>query len=364
MLCAISAAAQQAPTLQTRPEPVPAQQAADTPTMQVNVKVVTLPVTVRDKHGKMITSLGKDDFTLTEDGRPQTIKYFSLDTKLPLTLGLLVDTSRSMNSVLDQERSASEKVLDQMLTDPQDRAFLIHFDKQVELLQDLTSSKDKLRAALKELETPELERSDSDDGSDSGSSRHHGGGTQLYDAVYLASNELMKKLQGRKALIILSDGVDRGSKESLSEAVEAAERAETVVYAIYLKGEEEQQRGGNGGGHHGGISFPGGGGGGWPGGGGGGNPRGGGQGRQQELHVDGKKMLTEICDKTGGRLFEAKKKDQVEGIYSEIAEELRSQYMLGYTPDKGSSSGFHAIHLAVKNKDLILETREGYYAGH
>jgi VWFA-related protein len=364
MIGAISATAQQAP-------PAPAA-AADTPTLQVNVKVVTLPVTVRDKHGKMITNLGKDDFTLTEDGRPQIIKYFNLDTKLPLTLGLLVDTSRSMSTVLDQERSASEKFLDQMLTQPDDRAFILHFDRQVELLQDITSEKDKLQKALKELEPSAP--SDSEDGSDSGSGRstRHRAGTQLYDAIYLASNELTKKLQGRKALIILSDGVDRGSKESLSEAVEAAERAETVVYAIYIKGEEEPHQGGmgNGGGHRsGGMGYPGGGG--WPGsGGGGGNSGGGngggrgGQGREQEPHVDGKKMLTEICDKTGGRVFEAKKKDQVDGIYSQIAEELRSQYMLGYTPDKQSSSGFHAIHLAVKNKDFTVQTREGYYAGH
>ncbi len=375
-LGAMSVAAQQ-PAAPAQQPAAPAGQAAgataqepDTPTLEVNVKVVTLPVTVRDKHGKLITNLGKDDFILTEDGRPQTIKYFNLDTKLPLTLGLLVDTSRSMSSVLDQERSASEKFLDQMLTDPQDRAFLIHFDYQVELLEDVTSSKDKLRAGLKELEVGS-ERSDSDDGTDSGSRRHRGG-TQLYDAIYLASNELMKKLQGRKSLIILSDGVDRGSKESLAEAVEAAERAETVVYAIYLKGEQEQQPHGGNGGHRGGGypggGYPGGGsGGGWPGSGGGSGGRGGqggGQERLPESHVDGKKMLTEICDKTGGRVFEAKKKEQVDAIYAQIAEELRSQYMLGYTPDKGSSSGFHAIHLAVKNKDLVVETREGYYAGH
>jgi VWFA-related protein len=368
-ICAVaqqSGAPAQAAAPQTQAVP-------DTPTIQMNVKVVTLPVTVRDKHGKLITNLGKDDFTLTEDGRPQTIKYFELDTKLPLTLGLLVDTSRSMSSVLDQERSASEKFLDQMLTDPKDRAFLIHFDRQVELLQDLTDSKDKLRAALKELE-PGSDRSDSGDGTDSGSSqisRHHGG-TQLYDAVYLASNELMKKLQGRKALIVVSDGVDRGSKVGLSEAVEAAERAETVIYAIYIKGEQEPaMHNGHGGGRQGGGSpggggWPGGGsGGGWPGGGsGGGRGSQGGQGREQESHVDGKKMLTEICDKTGGRVFEAKKKEQVDAIYAQIAEELRSQYMLGYTPDKQSSSGFHAIHLGVKTKDLTVQTREGYYAGH
>src|ERR1035438_5683806 len=188
-------------------------------TVAVDVKVVTLPVTVRDKHGKIIRDLTKDDFTLQEDGHPQTIKYFSQDTNLPLTLGLLVDTSRSQTGVLEAERNASRSFLEQMLVQPKDKAFLIHFDREVELLQDLTSSREKLQAALELLKMPsDRERSndpnDSDD-SRSGSGSHHQGGTQLYDAVYLASNELMKKQQGRKALIILSDGVDRGSKTYL-----------------------------------------------------------------------------------------------------------------------------------------------------
>ena len=184
-------------------------------TIAVDVKVVTLPVTVRDKHGKIIRDLTKDDFTLQEDGRPQSIRYFSQDTNLPLTLGLLVDTSRSQTNVLDAERSASRSFLEQMVVQPKDKAFLIHFDREVELLQDLTSSREKLQSALDLLKTPsDRERSndpnDSDD-SRSGSGSHHSGGTQLYDAVFLASNELMKKQQGRKALVFLSDVVDSGS---------------------------------------------------------------------------------------------------------------------------------------------------------
>src|SRR5271157_6330738 len=201
-------------------------------TISVDVKVVTLPVTVRDKHGKIIRDLTKDDFTLQEDGRPQSIRYFSQDTNLPLTLGLLVDTSRSQTNVLDAERNASRSFIEQMLVQPKDKAFLIHFDREVELLQDLTSSHEKLQAALDLLKTPSnRERSNdpsnSPSGSDSGS--HHGGGTQFYDAVFLASNELMKKQQGRKALIILSDGVDHGSKTYLESAIESAQRADTVV---------------------------------------------------------------------------------------------------------------------------------------
>ena len=169
-------------------------------TIAVNVKVVTLPVTVRDKHGKIVRDLTKDDFTLQEDGRAQTIKYFSQDSNLPLTLGLLVDTSRSQTNVLEAERNASRSFLDQMLVQSKDKAFVIHFDHEVELLQDLTSSHEKLQAALDLLKTPsDRERSnDPNDTSNSpsGSDSHHGGGTQLYDAVFLASNELMKKQSG------------------------------------------------------------------------------------------------------------------------------------------------------------------------
>ena len=171
------------------------------PTMSVDVKVVTLPVTVRDKHGQIVRNLTKDDFVLQEDGRPQVIKYFTQDTNLPLTLGLLVDTSLSQRNVLDQERNASKVFLDQMLTDAKDKAFLIHFDREVELLQDLTSSRDKLQAGLELLRTPQLDRNgggssdpQSSPGSGTGQPRmSRGAGTLLYDAIFLASDELIKK---------------------------------------------------------------------------------------------------------------------------------------------------------------------------
>jgi VWFA-related protein len=346
-------------------------------TIAVDVKVVTLPVTVRDKHGAIVRDLTKDDFTLQEDGRPQAIRYFSQDANLPMTLGLLVDTSRSLSASLEAERNASRSFLDQMLVQPKDKAFLIHFDKEVELLQDLTSSREKLQAALDLLKTPsDREHSndpkDSDD-SGSGSGSHHGGGTQLYDAIYLASNELLQKQQGRKALIILTDGVDRGSKTYLDAAIESAQRADTVVYSVYFAGARPREEGGDrdrrGGMGRGGGWPGGGGGGGWPGGGGGypggggrGGP-GGGQRHPDEPHVDGKKILERISKETGGRFFEVSKKESVGEIYSSIVEELRTQYNLGYTPDKDSApSGYHHIQLTVKKKDLTAQTREGYYA--
>jgi hypothetical protein len=239
----------------------------------------------------------------------------------------------------------------------------------------LTSSREKLQAALELLKTPsDRERSndpnDSDDSRSGGSGSHHGGGTQLYDAVYLASNELMKKQQGRKALIILTDGVDRGSKTYLESAIESAQRADTVIYSIYFADShrDEGQRRDGGAGRGGGGGWPGsgggwpGGGGGYPGGGGGGR-RGGGQRRPEEPRTDGKKILERISKETGGRFFEVSKKQTVGEIYTSIVEELRTQYSMGYTPDKDSTaSGYHHVQLAVKNKDLTVQTRDGYYA--
>jgi len=340
-------------------------------TLSVDVKLVTLPVTVRDKHGQIVRNLTKDDFVLEEDGHPQTIRYFAQEANLPLTLGLLVDTSMSQRSVLDQEKTASESFLNQMLTAAKDQAFIIHFDREVELLQDLTSSRDKLQKALASLQTPTPDRDSgggggsTPDSSPGGSRRMHGGGTLLYDAVFLASDELLKKQQGRKALIILSDGVDRGSKESLQSAIEAAQRADTVIYSIYFADNHQDHQPGGGGVGRPSVGWPGGGwpGGGGPGGGGGGGRRGGGQRPSHEARPDGKKILERISKETGGRLFEVSKKETVDKIYASIAEELRTQYRLGYTPDKANdAAGYHKVSLRAKDKNLAAQTRDGYYA--
>ncbi|MGH9501362.1 MAG: VWA domain-containing protein [Terriglobales bacterium] len=344
-------------------------------TMSVQVKVVNVLATVRDKHGKIANDLTKDDFTLTEDGREQTIKYFARETDLPLTLGLLVDTSLSQRRVLGEERSASQSFLAQMLREDKDKAFVIHFDREVELLQDMTSSHEKLQNALESLQTPEFTRTGGGGGGGGGNggggnggggpwpgsgrgSGRHGGGTLLYDSVYLASDELMQKQPGRKALIVLSDGVDMGSKESLDVAIESAQRANTIVYSILFK---DQDAYGNGGGFgRTGISIPGMGGPGMGRGGMGGPGRGG--HRFPEEHADGKKILERISKETGGRLFEVSKKEPVEQIYSQIEEELRNQYNLGYTPNReAAASGYHKIQVVAKKKDLIVQARDGYY---
>jgi VWFA-related protein len=354
------------------PLATPAATNASTTTLKVQSREVILPVTVRDHKGQAVTTLKIDDLVLHEDGRPQTIKSFARETNLPFRLGLLVDTSRSQESALPSEKTATGKFIDQMLTQTPDKAFLIHFDHEVELLQDFTASKTKLQHELDEMSTSTYsndENSQSSGDSTSGSHRRRGG-TQLYDAIYLAANELMLKQQGRKALIVLTDGVDRGSKETLNEAIDAAEKANVSVYCVYFKGEQERgQSGFNPGGRHGGGGGYPGGGGGYPGGGGGypgggrrgGNPGGG----SSEPKVDGKKILEQIAGRTGGLFFEAKKKDSFDEVYAQIGSELHAQYLLTYTPDKktdGDSDGFHKISLKAKDDKLDVITREGYYS--
>jgi VWFA-related protein len=353
---------------------------------------VVLPVTVRNKKGELVTSLKVSELTLTEDSRPQKITSFTRDTSLPFRLGLLVDTSRSMTGAMESERKAAGKFVDTMLPEKlsdkpnahTNQIFLIHFDREVELLYDFTTSRDKLHHELDEMGPSRAAQNESrntesggDNNGGNGRNGGYGGGrgqgqgqmrgrrstTQLYDAIYLASDEVMKKQEGRKALVVFSDGVDRGSKMTLNDAVDAADKAGLAVYAIYLKGEEERPAGagipGMGGGRHGGMGgggYPGGGGG-WPGGGG----RGGGGQREQE--VDGKKIMEKIAARTGGHFYEAKKKDNLEEIYGQIAEELRGQFLLTYTPDQADKEGgFHKIVLKANKDDLSVVTREGYYA--
>ncbi|MDD5543306.1 MAG: VWA domain-containing protein [Acidobacteriia bacterium] len=339
------------------------------PPISVEVKGVTLLATVRDSHGQFVRNLSKDDFLLEQDGHTQVIRYFTLESNVPLTLGLLVDTSLSQRRLLDQERRASNTFLDQMMRQDKDKAFVIHFDQEVELLQDLTSSHQDLKAALGQLQTPQSggqrgnRRPDSNDsGRDRGEFR--GAGTLLYDAIYLASHELMAKQQGRKALIILSDGADRGSRTSLDKAIESAQRADTLVYSILFKDDEPREREGGFGRERGGM------GGRWPGGGGMGRP-GGGMGRPgggqrrypQESRTDGRIILERISAETGGSLYEVSKKLPVDQIYAHIQEELRNQYSLGFTPEKVDyGPGYHMLHLATRQNGLTVQTRLGYYA--
>lgn len=321
-----------------------------------DVKVVNVLATVHDKQNKIISDLAKDDFDLAEDGRPQTIRYFSRETDIPLTLGLLVDTSLSQREVLGEERDASRRFVEKVLRPDRDQTFLIHFDHDTELLQDLTNSRDKLERALDQLELPQDARPQMRGGGGGypggggggypgGSGGRRQAGTTLYDAILLASDELMRKQQGRKALILLTDGVDNGSKEPLSSAIESAQRADTLVYSIWFTGQESQPNPFGGGGF------------------GGGRRRGGGFPPVRQMdRPDGKKILQQISRETGGGFFEVSHKMSIDQIYDRIEEELRNQYSLGYTPDRSDSvTGFRRIAVTVKNKALIVQTRQGYY---
>jgi len=355
-------------------------------TIKVDSRLVNIPLVARDDKGRLALNLKKDDFSLNVDGRPQMIRYFDLDTDLPLTLGLLVDTSGSVRNSLDEERAASTTFLGQMLATTDDKAFVIQFARSVELLQDVTNLRPKLQAALQQLDTqpPDRSRQNTQDTSSTDDTNQNqrpddrngrqgrrgggnrprrgafGAGTTLYDAVFLASDEVMSKQKGRKALVVLTDGVDRGSKEHLASAIEAAQRSDSIVYAIYFKGEQPNNREGErrgGYGRRGGVGFPGGRGGGYPGGGRGG----------QQTQVDGKKILERITQETGGRMFEVSKKETVASIFDQIGQELRSQYRLGFTPEGDTATeGYHKIDLAFTGKNqkkFTLQCRDGYYTG-
>ena len=348
----------------------------DTPTFKSEVYVVNALATVRDKHGQIVNNLTKDDFVLQVDGKPTAIKYFARESDLPLTLGLLVDTSLSQRRVLEEERTASYQFLNEVMREDRDVAFVIQFDFETDLLQDLTNSRQKLEVALDRVH---VTQPDEDAGSPGGGrsgggggypsgggggypSAHHRGGTMLYDAVFLASDELMRKQKGRKALILLTDGVDQGSKVSLDRAIETAQRADTMVYSILFSDPSAYSSGGyprggypGGMGRHGGWGGPMGGGGGPVG--GSRYPSGGSSG-----HADGKKVLQRMSKETGGRFFEVSKKESVEDIYKQVQEELRNQYSLGFSPDKSEdAANYHKIALTTKQKDLVVQTREGYY---
>jgi VWFA-related protein len=277
-------------------------------TFSADVKVVNLLAAVRDRDGKFIKDLKKEDFTIAEDGRPQTIRYFAQESNLPLAIGVMVDTSCSQIRVLEAERAASYTFLDQVLRG-EDVAFVLHFDYKVSLLQGFTSSREELATALSKLARP----------------KHCN--TLLADAIHDASEQLMKNQRGRKAFVVLSDGGDFRSKQSIGTAIEFAQRADTIIYSILFA-----------------------------------DPRSGfGLGRVVYL-ATGRSVMRRLARETGGGYFEVSRDKSIEQIYAEIEEELRNQYSIGYTPDRSDGDKrFRKITLTTKQKDLIGRTREGYY---
>jgi VWFA-related protein len=358
-----------APAPQT---PASGQQPADRPVLKTQVE---LPVVVRDKKGELVTNVAQSQLTLTQDGRAQTIQSLT-KADGPMRIGILVDTSRGMSGAMQAERKAAGDFLDAMLPDgTRNQAFLLHFDRQVELLEDFTSARDKLHGELDEMGATSNAKHDDSEGPETTgnpnteSSSRHRGDDQLYDAIYLSADELMKDKAGRKVLVIFSNGADQGSKETMNDAIDAADRAGLTIYTIFFKGEQERsynkgefprQRGG--------IGYPGSGGGGYPGGGGGypgGNPGGGKKQPEPKTSsgIDGRKIMQEIASRTGGHAYEAKHTSDLDPIYKLIGDETRAQYLLAYTPDKPDTEGnFHKVAVTASEKDWTVSVPEGYYA--
>lgn len=329
---------------------------------------VSIPVLVRDKHGAPVRGLAAADFTLSDNGHIQALNDVSGGPGAPLRVGLLFDTSRGMLRAMDSERKAAENFVGLLFgaeasgATPPVQAFLIHFDREVELIEDSTASVDKLHSDLEQLgPTQRSANAEGPETTDSESSQRNfrTGSPQLYDAIFLAASEVMKSTQGRKALIVFSNGIDRGSRESLNDAVEAAERTASPVYTIYFRGDEqrteEEMPSGR---RHGGMggSWPGSGGG-WPGGGG---HAGGGRGSRPQ-QVDGRKILQQIANRTGGLYFEARKTAELSDIYTQIASDLQGQYLVSYAPDKASGDAeFHKIEVKAAKGDVGVTAPEGY----
>jgi VWFA-related protein len=292
------------PVLVAKPAP------AQDPVFTSDVKVVSILATVRNKQGALIRDLSKDDFTVLENGRPQTIKYFSRDSDLPLTIGLMVDTSTSQIKVIERERGASFRFIDQILRENKDKIFVMQFDMSVMMKLPLTGSRAKLEDALSLVDIPTEKE------------LRAGGwapGTILYDAVVQAANDPMKQQQGRKAMILLTDGVDTGSDHSLSDAIEAAERADTLIYSIYFSAEGPT----------------------------------------------GRPVLKRMSSETGGGFFEVSKKQTFEQIYDQIQDELRGQFSIGYVSDTPVRiSEFRKLHVTVNQKGLTVQCRDRYWAQH
>ena len=289
-------------------------------TFSTEVKVVNVLANVYGKNGEIVRGLTKDDFLLSEDGHPQTIRYFSRETDLPLTLGLLVDTSMSQRRVLDAERIASFRFVDQVLREATDHVFIVQFDMGVEIRQPLTSSRHTLESALAQVNTPSMHQLE----------LQRGGGTLLYEAIAVAARDIMRAQTGRKALIVISDGVDTGSEIPLSTAVEEAQRAGTLVYSIVFSDANA----------YGTLLGP---------------LMGGG--------ADGKRVLMRISNETGGRCFEVSKTQSIEQIFQAIQEELRSQYNLGFVSDVPVRiSGFRRLQLSAKTKGLVIQSQSRYWA--
>ncbi len=307
----------------SRPAASPPQQnppAPQGPTLKVTTEVVNVYAVVREKKGQLIPNLNKEDFELTEDNVPQEIRYFNRETDTPLTLGLLIDTSPSQGRVLGAEKQEAKAFIRQVLR-PKDLAFVIHFDLEVELLQDFTSDPRLLARAIDETVINGGARGVLPGPMPTGSV----GGTHLYDAVYLASSEVLKNEVGRKVLLLLTDGEDQGSQVKVNAALEAAQKADVIVYSIDIVDRAFYWGRGAG--------------------------------------FSGDTVLKKLSEETGGHVVRVNRPGETAAAFQAIAEELRTQYLLGYRPTNTKRDGaFRKIRARVRSGDYKVQARRGYYA--
>ena len=319
-LLLVSAVAQQ-PSQSSPSEPQDNQRPSET--LKVNVNVVQLFFNVKDKHGALIPNLTKDDFDIAEDGKPQTVKYFTAESNLPLTLGMMIDSSGSQRNVIDMEKEVGGAFLKQILTD-KDEAFVISFDISVDLLQDFTRDTHRLQAALNKAKVNVDYTSGGIPGMGGGPiPQHNSPGTLLYDAVYLSAHDMLSKETGRKAMILLTDGQDEGSRLKIQEAIEAAQKADAIVYVLLCADR----------GFYGGFGY------------------------------SGESEMRKLTEQTGGRVINVGNKfDKLREAFDQIAAELRSQYNIGYTPTNPTQDGSYR-KIEIKNKqNYKIQSRAGYYA--
>ena len=282
----------------------------DQDTLKVSVDLVNVPFTVTDRHGRFVSGLTAKDFAVEEDGRRQEIRNFSRENELPLTLAMLIDTSPSVRPVFDEEKATANAFLESILRS-KDLALVIGFDRSVTLVQDYTENIRLLRKAIDELET--------------------GGGTSVYDAVYLACKDKLSTEAGRKAIILISDGEDTTSKVKFNEALISAHQSDTVIYAI-----SNSIRGG---------LFP--------------------YGRRGRGGFGGGDIgtLRKFSTETGGATFVVNNQNTFSKIFDQIAQELRSQYSLGYNSTNTARDGkFRQIKIIPRDSSYTVRARRGYYA--
>jgi VWFA-related protein len=295
--------------------------------IKVDVNVVNVLASVHDKKGALINSLQKDDFTLLEDGQPQTIKYFTKETDLPLTIGMLVDVSGSQANLIDIERRAASEFFRAVLR-KKDVAFLISFGADSELLQDITSSPRLLQEGLDHLR---LNAGVGGFGGGPVPTANKVRGTVLFDAVSLAATDRLQKEVGRKVMVLITDGGDQGSTYTIKRAIEDAQKADAVIYSIYYVDPSAYM------GRRGGIGFGG--------------------------DAGCESCLKQMSEETGGRVFKVDRTHTLQDAFTQLQDEMRSQYAIGWTPANDRKDGsYHKLELRLADKNLKIQARKGYYA--